>query len=49
MTDKTHMPSTHHPLNAEPRGTVGPLILTILIVAGIVGLFLLTIWATVLD
>ena len=33
----------------EPRGTVGPLILTILIVAGIVGLFVLTVWATVLD
>jgi hypothetical protein len=52
MTDtnsKPSMPTTNQPLNAEKRGTVGPLLLTILLVAGIVGLFALTLWAVTLD
>jgi len=37
------LPTTNHPLNAEPRTTAGPLILTIILVAGIVGVLALTI------
>jgi hypothetical protein len=41
--DQHRMPTTDHPLNGEPRPTLGPLILTLLIVAGIVGVLALTI------
>ena len=37
------MPTTNHPLNGEPRTTLGPLVLTLILVAGIVGLLLWTI------
>lgn len=37
------MPTTNHPLNAEPRTTLGPLVLTLVLVAAIVGLLVFTI------
>lgn len=36
-------PTTNHPLNADPRPTAGPLILTIILVAAIVGLLAYTV------
>ena len=36
-------PTTNQPLNAEPRPTVGPLILTLLVVACIVGVLALSV------
>lgn len=40
---RRRLPTTNQPLNAEPRPTVGPLILTLLVVAAIVGLLAYTI------
>lgn len=46
---RTTMPRTDQPLNAEPRGTLGPAVATLLLVAGVVGLFFLTVWSAGLD
>jgi hypothetical protein len=40
---RRRLPTTNQPLNAEPRPTVGPLILTLVLVAAIVGLLVYTI------
>jgi hypothetical protein len=45
-SQRPQMPTTYHPLNAERRSTALPLILTILLVAGIVGVLALTIALT---
>lgn len=37
------MPTTNHPLNGEPRPTLGPFLLTLIIVAAIVGLLVFTV------
>ncbi|HEX6874507.1 MAG TPA: hypothetical protein VF165_02520 [Nocardioidaceae bacterium] len=37
------LPTTNHPLNAEPRKTAGPLILTLILVAAIVGVLVFTV------
>jgi hypothetical protein len=39
------LPTTNQPLNAEPRPTAGPLILTLVLVAAIVGVLVLTVSA----
>ncbi len=42
----TRMPTTNHPLNAEPRPTFGPAVLTLILLAGIVGLLALSLSLT---
>jgi hypothetical protein len=42
----TRMPTTNHPLNAEPRPTFGPAVLTLILLVGIVGVLAWTLSAT---
>lgn len=40
---RRRLPTTNHPLNGEPRRTAGPLILTLILVAAIMGVLIFTV------